>query len=135
MARLCETYTRFGGNGALHAFLIPFATTQISVVLAIGRCFMTPLTFEAQLNCDIQDLRSHFFFPAEILVTRWGEPADEWVSWDVDMMVPPEKMNAGALQLYGQLGVLLNHDPYRVMEEGITPDRIGYMVTSEASVC
>jgi hypothetical protein len=134
MARLCVTYTRFGGNGALLAFLIPFATTQISAVLAMGRCFMTPLTFEEQLNCDIQDLRSQYFLPVEIRVTRWGEPADDWVSWDVDMMVKPEKMDAADLQLYGQLGVLLNHDPYRVMEEGITPDRIGYMVTSEASV-
>jgi hypothetical protein len=95
---------------------------------------MTPLTFEEQLNCDIQDLRSQHFLPVEIRVTRWGEPADDWVSWDVDMMVKPEKMDAADLQLYGQLGVLLNHDPYRVMEEGITPDRIGYMVTSEASV-
>ena len=95
---------------------------------------MTPLTFEEQLNCDIQDLRSDYFSPVEILVTRWGEPSDDWVSWDVDMMVKPDKMDADALQLYGQLGVLLNHDPYRVMEEGITPDRIGYMVTSEAAV-
>jgi hypothetical protein len=96
---------------------------------------MTPLTFEEQLNCDIQELRSHYFLPVDILVTRLGEPADDWVSWDVNMMVHPDKMDADTLQLYGQLGVLLNHDPYRVMEEGVTPDRMGYMVTSEASVC
>jgi|WetSurMetagenome_2_1015567.scaffolds.fasta_scaffold866710_2 hypothetical protein len=96
---------------------------------------MTPLTFEEQLHCDIRELRRHSFSPLEIRVTRWGEPSDEWVSWDVDMMVSPEKMNTDALKLYGRLGVLLHHDPYRVMEEGITPDRIGYMVTSEASVC
>ena len=96
---------------------------------------MTPLTFEEQLTSDLQNLRRHSVSPVEIRVTRWGEASDEWVSWDVDMMVPPEKMDADALRLYGHLGVLLNHDPYRVMEEGITPDRIGYMVTSEASVC
>ena len=96
---------------------------------------MTPLTFEEQLNCDIEELRSHYFSPMEIRVTRWGEPSDDWVSWDVDMMVPPEKMDADDLQLYGQLGVLLNQGPYRVMEEGITPDRIGYMVAPKAAVC
>jgi hypothetical protein len=71
----------------------------------------------------------------EIHVTRWGESSDDWVSWDVDMMVPPEMMDANALKLYGQLGILLNHDPYRVMEEGITTDRIGYMITNEATAC
>ena len=95
---------------------------------------MIPLTFEDHLNCDIQDLRKHSLSPVEILVTRWGEPSDDWVSWDVDMMVRPEKMDAEDLRLYGQLGKLLNHDPYRIMEEGMTPDRIGYMVTAEASL-
>jgi hypothetical protein len=128
-------FTRFGRNGVLLAFLIPSVTTQISVALAIGRCFMTPLTFEEQLNCDIEELRSHYFSPMELRVTRWGEPSDDWVSWDVDMMVPPEKMDADDLHLYGQLGDLLNQGPYRVMEEGITPDRIGYMVAPKAAVC
>lgn len=96
---------------------------------------MTHQTFEERLNCDLRALRRHCFSPVEILVTRWGEPLDEWVSWDVDLMIPPEKMDADALKLYGQLGVLLNGDPYRIMEEGIATDRIGYMVTSEAAAC
>ena len=90
---------------------------------------MTDLTFEQRLNCDLQTLCRRSLSPVEILVTRWGEPSDDCVSWDVDMLVPPEKMDAEALTLYGQLGVLLNRAPYRVMEEGIAPDRIGYMVT------
>lgn len=44
-------------------------------------------------------------------------------------------MDAEAVQLYTALGVLLNHDPYRILEEGATPDRIGYMVSCEAAVC
>jgi len=96
---------------------------------------MTHLTFEEQLNCDIQTLCRHSFSPVEIRVTHWGEPSDTWVSWDIDMIVAPEKMDADALQLYVHLGILLNHDPYRVVEEGIAPDRIGYMVTPEAAVC
>jgi len=57
------------------------------------------------------------------------------VSWDVDMLVPPEKMDAEALKLYAKIGVLLNREPYRVLEDGIATDRIGYMVTFEAGVC
>ena len=96
---------------------------------------MALLNFEEQLNCDIQSLRRHSVSSVEIHVTRWGETSDDCVSWDVDMMVPPEKMDADALLLYRHLGVLLNHNPYRIMEEGITPDSIGYMVTSGAVVC
>ena len=48
--------------------------------------------------------------------------------------VSPEAMDVDAVQLYTDLGVILNHDPYRVLEEGIAPDRIGYMVSSEAAV-
>ena len=44
-------------------------------------------------------------------------------------------MDANALLLYAELGVLLKHDPYRILEEGATPDRIGFMVSSEAAVC
>jgi hypothetical protein len=95
---------------------------------------MLPLTFEEQLNNDIQILRSHFASPVEIFITRWGELSDIWVSWDVDMLVPPERMNAATLRLYGQLGVRLNHAPYRIIGEGITPDRIGYLVTSKTVV-
>lgn len=91
-------------------------------------------TFEEQLNCDIQTLRRHYAAPAEIRVSRCGEPADDWVSWDVDMVVLPEKMDADALQLYGQLGALLNHDPYRIMEEGVASDTIGYVVTAKGAV-
>ena len=94
---------------------------------------MTPVTFEHQLHHDIHRLRGHSVAPVKILITRWGEPADEGVSWDVDMIVPPEAMDANAVQLYTDLGVLLNHDPYRVLEEGIAPDRIGYIVSSEAA--
>jgi len=96
---------------------------------------MTPLTFEEQLNCDIQALCRHSHSPVEICVTRWGEPSDAWVSWDVDMMIKPEAMDGEALLLYGHLGMLLDREPYRIMEEGITPDRIGYMVTSRAAEC
>jgi hypothetical protein len=96
---------------------------------------MTPQTFEEKLNSDIQKLRSHFSMPVEILVTRWGKSSDEWVSWDVDMLVPPEQMDGAALELYRELGKLLKHDPCRIMEEGITPDRIGFMVTTKAPVC
>ncbi len=95
---------------------------------------MLPMTFEQQLHDDIHMLRGHSASPVEIHITRWGEPADIWVSWDVDLIVPPETMDADAVQLYTDLGVLLNHDPYRVLEEGIAPDRIGYMVSSEAAV-
>jgi hypothetical protein len=92
------------------------------------------MTFEQQLHHDIHTLCSDSVSPVEILITRWGEAADDWVSWDVDLIVPPETMNADAIELYTQLGVLLNHDPYRVLEEDITPDRIGYTVSSEAAV-
>ena len=130
-----EAPCRFGRNGFLAAFLITSLTTQIGVALANERCLMTRLAFEERLNHDLQTLRRHSSSPVEIHVTRWGEPSDDWVSWDVDMMVPPETMDANALKLYGQLGILLNHDPYRVMEEGITTDRIGYMITNEATAC
>jgi hypothetical protein len=95
---------------------------------------MTRLAFENRLHDDLDTLRRHSASPVEILVTRWGELSDDWASWDVDLMVSPERMNADALKLYGQLGVLLNLEPYRIMEEGIAADRIGYMVTSEAGV-
>ncbi len=95
---------------------------------------MNAVTFEEQLNGDIQKLSSEYSLPIEILVTRWGEPSDGWVSWDVDMIVAPEVMDADALALYHQLGILLSQNPYRIMEEGITPDRIGYTITSEVSV-
>jgi hypothetical protein len=118
----------------LPAFLITSFTAQIGAALVNTRCLMTRLAFEERLNYDLQTLCRHSFSPVEIHVTRWGELADDWVSWDVDMMVPPERMDANALKLYGQLGVLLNQEPYRIMEEGIAADRIGYMVTSEAAV-
>ena len=95
---------------------------------------MKPMTFEEQLNCDVQDLRRRFVAPAEIRVTRCGEPSDDWVSWDIDMVVSPEKMNADALKLYGRLGDLLNHDPYRVMDEGITLDTIGFVIIAAGAV-
>ena len=94
---------------------------------------MKPLTFEEQLNSDIEKLCRRFSLSIEILVTRWGKPSDDWVSWDVDMIIAPERMDAYALLLYGELGRLLKHDPYRIMEEGITPDRIGYMVVAKQS--
>ena len=93
---------------------------------------MAHRTFEEQLHCDIQALRGHYSAPAEIRITRWGDATDEWVSWDVDMVVPPERMNAEALRLYGQLTALLNHEPYRIMEEGITSESMGYVVTPKA---
>ena len=96
---------------------------------------MRPMTFEQQLHHDIHMLRSRSDSPVEILITRWGEAADDWVSWDVDLIVPPETMDADAILLYTKLGVLLNHDRYRILEEEITPDRIGYTVSSEAVVC
>jgi hypothetical protein len=94
---------------------------------------MIPLTFEQQLHHDIEMLRSRSVSTLKILITRWGASADAWVSWDVDLIVPPETMDANALQLYAELGVLLNREPYRILEEGIAPDRIGYMVSSEAA--
>lgn len=94
---------------------------------------MTPMTFEEQLNSDIETLRSQSVSPVEIIVTRWGEPSEDWVSWDVDLIVPPEAMDANAVQLYTELGLLLNHAPYHILEEGIAPDRIGYMISSEAA--
>ena len=96
---------------------------------------MTTMTFDQQLHHDIHTLRNDSVSPVEILITRWGEPADDWVSWDVDLIVPPETMDVKALQLFTDLGVLLNRDPYRILEEDITPDRIGYTVSSEAVVC
>jgi|WetSurMetagenome_2_1015567.scaffolds.fasta_scaffold818610_1 hypothetical protein len=95
---------------------------------------MMLLTFEAKLNNDIQAIRIRSPSPLEIVVTRWGEPSDGWVSWDIDMMIAPDDMDADALELYRQLGVLLSRDPYCIMREGIAPDRIGYTITSEASV-
>ena len=94
---------------------------------------MARKTFEEQLHCDIQALRGRYAAPKEIRVTRCGAATDEWVSWDVDMLVPPDRMDADALQLYGQLGALLNRDPYRLMEEGVTSDMIGYVVTSKGA--
>jgi len=96
---------------------------------------MLTRTFEQRLHHDIQMIRSHVVLPVEIRITRWGELTDDGVSWDVDLMVPPETMDANALRLYADLGELLNHDPYRVFDEGATVDRIGYMVCSEAAVC
>ena len=92
-----------------------------------------PMTFEQQLHSDIERLRSHSDSSVEVLITRWGEAANDWVSWDVDLMVPPEAMDADAVQLYAQLGELLNHDPYRILEEWATLNRIGYMVGSSAA--
>ena len=94
---------------------------------------MIPLAFEEQLHRDIEKLRSNSVSALKIMITRWGKSSDEWVSWDVDLIVPPETMDANALQLYTDLGVLLNHDPYRILEEEIAPDRIGYVVSSEAA--
>ena len=96
---------------------------------------MLTRTFEQQLQHDIQMLRSHSASSVEILITRSGDLADDWVSWDVDLIVPPEAMDEDAVQLYADLGVLLDHGPYRIFEEGATPSRIGYMVVSKAAVC
>ena len=95
---------------------------------------MPPMTFEQQLHHDIDTLRSRSVSPVEISITRWGEATDDWVSWDVDLIVPPETMDANAMLLYTRLGVLLNHDPYRILEEGATLHKIGYMISSEAAV-
>jgi len=95
---------------------------------------MLPKTFEQQLHDDIDMLRRQSASPVEIRITRWGEAADDGVSWDVDLIVPPETMDADAVQLYTELGLLLSHDPYRIIEEGISFDGIGYVVSSEAAV-
>ena len=94
---------------------------------------MPSTTFEEQLYQDVQELRRHSACPAEIVITRWGEPDDDWVSWDVDLLVDPENMDADAEQLYRDLGVRLNQDPYRILEEGCDLDRIGYVVGTEAA--
>ncbi len=80
---------------------------------------MPTMTFEQQLHNDINKLRSDSVSPVEIRITRWGESIDPWVSWDVDLIVSPESMDADAEELYAGLGELLNHDPYRILEEGI----------------
>jgi len=134
MTRPCATYRHFGADCVTLALLIPLTRHQIYATLCKRETPMLPMTFEQQLHDDIHMLRGHSASPVEIHITRWGEPADIWVSWDVDLIVPPETMDADAVQLYTDLGVLLNHDPYRVLEEGIAPDRIGYMVSSEAAV-
>ena len=94
---------------------------------------MPSTTFEQQLYQDVDELRRRSACPAEIVITRWGEPDDVWVSWDVALMVDPENMDSEAEQLYRDLGVLLNQGPYRILEEGSDLDRIGYVVGSEAA--
>ena len=96
---------------------------------------MPSMTFEEQLRHDIQGLCNRSRSPITIHITRWGQSEDEWVSWDVDLIVQPERMDADGLALYAELGRILSREPYCILEEGITPDRIGYMVSAIVAAC
>lgn len=127
-----RTCAPFAANCYFTAGLISSATYQIQAA-GEWEAFMPTMTFEQQLHNDINKLRSDSVSRAEIRITRWGEPADPWVSWEVDLIVPPHTMDADAEQLYTDLGVLLGRNPYRILEEDIATDRIGYTVGSEGA--